>query len=79
MKFELGMILKDKITGFQGVAMAHTEYLTECVHYGICSQSLQNGKPIEWEWFDEARLILVNDEKIEKESRRATESQGGVQ
>jgi len=70
-KFELGEILKDKITGFQGVAMARTEYFTDCVHYGICQQSLNNGKPGDWEWFDETRIIKVKgSKKIIKEVRK---------
>jgi len=59
MKFELGEVLKDKITGFQGVAMARTEYFTDCIHYGLCSQELKDGKPIDWEWIDETRLVQV--------------------
>ena len=73
-KFELGEVLKDKITGFEGVAMGRTEYFTDCTHYGLCSQSLnKDGEPIGWHWFDETRLILVeNTEKIAKESRLPT-------
>lgn len=73
MKFELGEILKDKVTGFRGVAMARTEYFTDCEHYGLCSQKLHDGKPINWEWFDETRLVRVKGAKrIEKEERAPT-------
>jgi len=73
MKFELGEILKDKVTGFQGVAMGRTEYFTNCSHYGLCSQSLKDGKTLDWEWFAETRLIKVDGaEKIERESRSPT-------
>ena len=43
-KFELGEVLKDKITGFTGVVMGRTEYFTDCDHYGLCSQKLRNEK-----------------------------------
>ena len=56
MKFELGEVLEDKVTGFNGVALGVTTYHTGCIHYGLCSQRLKDGKPIDWEWFDEARL-----------------------
>lgn len=72
-KFELGEILKDKISGFQGVAMARIEYFTDCVHYGLCPQALINGKSVEWEYFDETRLVKVKGaKKIEKEVRIPT-------
>jgi len=72
-KFELGEVLKDKISGFQGVAMARCEYFTDCIHYGLCSQTMQNGKPMEWEYFDETRLVRVKGaKKIEKETRVPT-------
>lgn len=73
MKFEMGEVLKDKVTGFQGVVMARTEYFTDCTHYGLCSQTLKDGKPIDWEWLDETRLIQVaGAERIVKESRKST-------
>lgn len=73
MKFELGVTLKDKITGFQGVAMGRTEYFTDCSHYGLCSRELKDGKPVEWQWFDETRLIQMDgDEKVLKSPRIPT-------
>jgi len=72
--FELGEILKDKITGFKGVVMGRTEYFTDCIHYGLLSQKLSDsGKPIDWQWFDETRLIKVKGvKKVEKEPRKST-------
>ena len=72
-KFELGDILQDNVTGFKGACLARTEYFTECTHYGLQSQELKDGKPIEWEWFDETRLIKVEGAKpIFKEKRQPT-------
>jgi len=72
-KFELGETLKDKITGFEGVAMARVEYFTDCIHYALCSQTLKDGKSLEWEYFDETRLVRVKGKKkIVKESRGPT-------
>jgi|GEM_PF-2446504 len=68
-KFLLGEILKDKVTGFQGVAMARTEYFTDCTHYGLCSQNLESGKPIDWEWFDETRLVKTEEPIVTRELR----------
>jgi len=71
MKFELGEILKDKITGFQGVAMARTEYFTDCTHYGLAAQKVKDdGTVQDWQWFDETRLVKIDGcERIEKEPR----------
>lgn len=60
MKFNLGEELKDKVTGFTGVVMGRTEYFTGCVHYGLASQNLTDGKPLDWQWFDEKLLERVS-------------------
>ena len=71
--FELGEVLKDKVTGFKGVVMGRTEYFTDCTHYGLQSQELKDGKPLGWEWFDETRLERVKGaKKITKEHRKPT-------
>ena len=60
-KFDLGQELKDSITGFQGVAMVRSEYLTGCNHYGLQSRDQRkDGEPISWVYFDETRLVLVD-------------------
>lgn len=59
-KFELGETLKDIITGFHGVVMGRTQYATGCNHYGLVSRDLdKDGKPKDWQWFDESRLVSV--------------------
>lgn len=69
-KFDQGEVLKDKVTGFTGVVMGRSDYFTDCHHYGLCSQELKDGKPIEWEWFDDTRLVRVEGKrKVEKELR----------
>ncbi|KKN19534.1 hypothetical protein LCGC14_0944690 [marine sediment metagenome] len=68
MKFELGEVLKDIVTGFTGVAMVRAEYFTGCTHYGLQPQSLKDEKPINWEWIDESQLVKVKGaEKVERE------------
>ena len=59
-KFELGEVLKDVVTGYTGVCMGRTEYLTGCSHYGLLSQKLKDdGTPRDYEWFDEQRLCIT--------------------
>ena len=57
-KFKLGDVVKDKVTGFSGVVVAQTKYLTGCSRYGIASQKLdKEGKPLDWQYFDEDLLV----------------------
>ncbi|KKK63622.1 hypothetical protein LCGC14_2992430 [marine sediment metagenome] len=59
-KFELGTTLRDKVTGFEGVVMVRAEYFTGCVHYGLQTRELKDGRITDWEWIDGSRLILVD-------------------
>lgn len=64
-KFNLGDVVKDKVTGFTGVVMAATAYFTKCVHYGICPKTLKGGTEIsDWTYLDESRLDLVKSAHI---------------
>jgi hypothetical protein len=56
MKYELGEELKDIVTGFVGVVMGRTEYLTGCNHYGLVPRTLKDGIPMDYQWIDETRL-----------------------
>lgn len=66
-KHELGVIGKDKITGFQGVLTSRCEFLTGCNRYCIQPQELKDGKPIEGLYFDEAQIEIIG-KGISKES-----------
>jgi len=64
-KYELGEVLRDVVSGFEGVTMGRTQYFTDCNHYGLGSRQLdKDGKPVEWQWFDETRLISSGKKKI---------------
>jgi len=65
MKFELGEMLQDKVTGFKGVAISRAEYLTDSTSYGLCCRTLKDGVPMEVQWFDKSRLErIANAEKM---------------
>lgn len=59
----LGTRVKDGVTGFEGVAMARTEYLYGCVRVCVQPTELRDGKPIEPVWFDEQRLDVTSPAK----------------
>jgi len=64
-KFELGTIAKDFVTGFEGMILGRTQYLTGCIQYGICPQRLKQDEAFpDWVWLDESRLRTIEIEQI---------------
>jgi hypothetical protein len=62
---ELGVTVRDRITGFEGVVMGRTEYITGCTHIGVQSKKLsKEGKMQDWEWIDETRCEVIDHWKI---------------
>lgn len=62
-KFENGDILKDNVTGFEGVVMVKAHYSSGKIEYGLQNQILQNGIPSDWQWIDESRLVKKESSK----------------
>lgn len=78
-KYELGDILKDKVTGFTGVVMVRAEYFTGCIHYGLCPRKVgKNGTIPEWEWVDVSRLVKAKGKVIlsQSTSKKAVRTSG---
>lgn len=50
-------LVRDKITGFEGVVTAVCEYAHGCVWVEVTPEGLHNGSPITPPWFDEPRLV----------------------
>jgi len=64
-KFGLGDLVRELVSGFEGVIMAITAYHTGCTHYGILQKALTDkGKIPEWEWVDESLLTLVEEKHV---------------
>ena len=61
-KYDFGDLLKDNVTGFEGVVMVKALYSTGCLHYGLSPQkiSIEQDTPKDpsWLWYDESRLSL---------------------
>lgn len=58
-KYDCGDLLRDSVTGLEGVVMVRAEYSTGCHHYGLLPRGLQDGKEPDWTWLDQSRLSLV--------------------
>ena len=57
---KLGRKVKDKITGFEGIAIARVEYLTGCTQYCVKPDRLDsNRKMLDGEYIDEGQLEVV--------------------
>ena len=57
---ELGLLAKDKITGFQGIITVRCQFLTGCNRYCLQPTELKDGKPIDSIYFDEAQIEIVS-------------------
>jgi hypothetical protein len=62
MTIELGMKVRDLITGIEGIVTARTEWLNQCNRYVVQPQETKDGKPVESSSFDEMDLEIVEVE-----------------
>lgn len=62
-KFKLGQRVKDKITSFEGIIISRSQWLNSCNTYGIQSETLNEGKPVDRQYFDAPQLEFVSDKK----------------
>lgn len=58
-KLEFGDTAKDRITGFKGVVIGWTTYISGCSQVLLQPPVGKDGKRPEGEWFDEQRLERV--------------------
>lgn len=56
---ELGMKVRDRVTGVEGIAVARTEWLNGCTRVTVQPQKLKDSQPVETTTFDEAQLEVV--------------------
>ena len=72
----LGVVAKDKVTGFQGVVFGKSSWLTGCDQWCLKSQELKDGKPIEGQWFDVKQVEYVGEGIDPDEVSEAADSGG---
>jgi hypothetical protein len=58
----LGRKVRDKITGFTGIAVAYTMWLTGCARVSVQPPVDKDGKVPDMGSFDESSLDIVEDE-----------------
>jgi hypothetical protein len=55
----LGTKMRDTITGFEGVVVCYSQWLTGCNTFGLQAEVNKDGKVPETEWFDENRCEVI--------------------
>ncbi len=58
-KFDLGVQVKDSITGYRGTITARCEYITGCAQYLVQPVLNKDEAFVEPKWLDEDRLMLL--------------------
>jgi hypothetical protein len=57
-KIELGSVVTDSVTGFEGIVTARAEYVTGCNQLLVQPRVKKNGDFVESRWFDEPRCVV---------------------
>lgn len=60
--FQLGVTVRDRITGFTGVVTGHVRYITGC-HQVLVAPPTKDGAFREPHWFDEQRVVIDAQEQ----------------
>ncbi len=76
---ELGVKVKDTITGFEGTVTARCQYMNGCVQYEITPTTLKEGVPQKEIWLDEQRVVPVEKKEKTNRSPRRVRRTGGPQ
>lgn len=61
MTIKLGCTYRDLITGFQGIATGHVEYISGCNQALLSPKVDDKGARVSAEWFDDQRLTEVQE------------------
>jgi len=69
--FQLGQKCKDKVTGFEGVAIGHVRYISGCNQVLLSPPVGKDGAHRESHWFDEQRLIQTSKKVIVLDNTRS--------
>lgn len=58
-KHDLGVVAKDKITGFKGIITQRVDYLTGCNRCYVSPRELKDNSIVDGFYFDEAQNLTV--------------------
>lgn len=63
----IGDLVRDRITGVKGIAIARTVWINGCVRIVIQPQEHKDGKPVESTCLDEPQLEVVEEQAMTPE------------
>jgi hypothetical protein len=66
---KLGDKVRDVVTGFEGIAIAKTEWLFGCIRFTVQPTKLDNGKILDTATFDEPQLRSIEVDSYAMGSR----------
>jgi hypothetical protein len=61
MAFNLGEMVKERVTGFTGMVTGIAYYLGESTSIRIQPRTIHNGSPIDARWFSEERTVAIGE------------------
>ena len=76
-KIKLGQEVKDRVTGFKGIAISRVNYLQGCDRIGVAPIVDKDGDLRDVQSFDEPDLIIVGEGILPKPQPKPTET-GGI-
>lgn len=76
-RIELGDRVRDRLTGFEGIASGKAQYLTGCDRVGITPTTLkENGEVRETVWFDQPWVEVLEKKVVSPVEPRAADAGG---
>jgi hypothetical protein len=70
-KHDLGLQVRDSITGFVGAITGRTDYISGCAQYLVQPRVDKDGKFVDAKWFDEDRLLPIPEVPVRVDVQRA--------
>ncbi|MBA7629929.1 hypothetical protein ES703_37436 [subsurface metagenome] len=75
---KIGDIVKDTVTGLEGMAVAKIIYMTGCVQFEIQPKGLKDGLIIKSAWIDEGQLVVKKEAKVKKDKEKPPGGSGHI-
>ncbi len=57
---ELGWLVRDTVSGLEGITVAKIKYLNGCSRLAVQPQELKSGKPVMDSYVDEPQLVILS-------------------
>lgn len=73
----LGDLVRDRVTGFEGVVTGMTNFLHGCTRVGVQGRALHEGKVQDAQWFDLPQLEMVTPKVVPSGPLAARETAPG--